>query len=114
MASFAATNLKVGLLDSRRSVIAEGSPLQGTKLPVPAVGEAAPSQPKTFPHAIARASEAAALAVGPNERLGKALADYTTAFQKVSTQSTYGVYMLITHDFLRSERRALFKTTRSS
>lgn len=65
VASFAATNLK------------------GTKLPVPAVGEAAPQQPKTLPHAITRASTSAAAAVGPNERLGKALAEYSAAYHKI-------------------------------
>jgi len=65
LASFAATNLK------------------GTKLPVPVPGQPAPQQPKTFPHAIARAASSAAEAVGPNERLGKGLAEYATAFQKI-------------------------------
>ncbi|KAG8897101.1 hypothetical protein FRB99_008455 [Tulasnella sp. 403] len=65
IASFAATNLK------------------GTKLPVPAASPTTPQPPKTLPHAISRASHNAANAVGPNERLGKALADYATAFDKI-------------------------------
>jgi len=63
--SFAATNLK------------------GTKLPVPTPNQPAPQQPKTLPHAINRAATNAANALGPNERLGKGLAVYAGAFQKI-------------------------------
>jgi len=64
-ASFAAANLK------------------GTKLPSPTVGNAPPALPKTLPHAIGRAASNSATALGPNERLGKGLTLYSTAFQKI-------------------------------
>lgn len=65
LVSFAATNLK------------------GTKLPVPAATAPPPQQPKTLPHAITRAATSAANSLGPNERLGKGLAVYAGAFQKI-------------------------------
>ncbi|KAG8851036.1 hypothetical protein FRB96_009518 [Tulasnella sp. 330] len=56
---------------------------KGTNLPVPNVPSQVPSQPKTFPHAIARASASAAHALGPNDRLGKALNEYTNAYTRI-------------------------------
>jgi len=64
--SFAATNLK------------------GTSLPVPSVTPATQQQPKTLPHALARAAAASAVAIGPNERLGTALNEYSQGWQKIA------------------------------
>ncbi|KAG8931011.1 hypothetical protein FRC02_003379 [Tulasnella sp. 418] len=57
--------------------------LKGTNLPVPNVTAQTPQQPKTLPHAIGRAAASAALAIGPNERLGKALKEFAVAYEKI-------------------------------
>ncbi|KAF9039381.1 BAR domain-containing family protein [Panaeolus papilionaceus] len=75
--SFAATNLK------------------GTALPVPAAPSAPPpSEHKTLPHALARSSRAASIAVAANasasapqesgDRLGRALALYSEGWEKIA------------------------------
>jgi murein L,D-transpeptidase YcbB/YkuD len=64
--SFAATNLK------------------GTALPVPTVTPAGQTLPKTLPHALARAAASSAAALGPNERLGTALNEYSQSWQKIA------------------------------
>jgi len=56
---------------------------KGTNLPVPNVAPAAPTLPKTLPHAIARAAASGAADLGPNDRLGKALHEYSGAFGKI-------------------------------
>jgi hypothetical protein len=63
------------------------SNLKGTNLPAPAQPAAPPpSQHKTLPHALGRASSAAAKSLGPNDKLGKALGVYAGAWEKIGTE----------------------------
>ena len=74
LTNFAATNLK------------------GTNLPAPAPVPAEPVQHKTLPHALGRAATTAAKtlqdsAVGPNDKLTKAMTVYAGSWDKASANS---------------------------
>ena len=44
---------------------------------------AAPTQPKTLPHALARSAQSSANLVGGQERLGQGLDDYAKTWEKI-------------------------------
>ncbi|GJJ15514.1 hypothetical protein Clacol_009792 [Clathrus columnatus] len=57
--------------------------LKGTNLPLPQTTPQ-PAQPhKTLPHALARAAISSATALGNEDRLGRALAEYSTGQEKI-------------------------------
>ena len=62
--------------------------LKGTNLPAPNPTAPPPKQHKTLPHALGRASTQAAQHIqgvaGPDDRLGRALAEYAGAWDKIA------------------------------
>lgn len=67
LTSFAATNLK------------------GTNLPTPTPTAPPAAQHKTLPHALGRAATTAAHTLGPEDKLGRALAEYAQAWEKIAS-----------------------------
>jgi len=56
----------------------------GTNLPTPAPVVPTQQQHKTLPHALGRSATQAATILGPDDRLGKGLATYAEAMDKVA------------------------------
>ncbi|EIM85157.1 uncharacterized protein STEHIDRAFT_123041 [Stereum hirsutum FP-91666 SS1] len=67
LTSFAATNLK------------------GTNLPTPTPTAPLAAQHKTLPHALGRAATTAAHTLGAEDKLGRALAEYAQAWEKIAS-----------------------------
>jgi len=76
------TDITTSLTSNLASLTA--TTFKGTSVPIPHLNQSTTvQQHKTLPHAIARAAASGASALGPNDRLGKALQEYSGAFDKI-------------------------------